>query len=455
MTTDLSQSFLDMLPTASSKQLNAMIEAAQLELEKRKPQICDLVTYLPDFCKDEEILTTLRQEGSSMGLTPGRKVSTKYLNTSGKPYIYPDTNPVHEASDITQYPGICQLGNLVNASTLVNGPLPTCLTMLYSGPDSALSLHADDEESINQAKAIATFSIGRTRIIEFFTKAAKPRKVAEFKMEEGGLLIMKPGTQKHFLHMVRAETEEITSSQSGQPQERLVFSFRDEMETKSTTVTPNELPRSRSCELKDGLSEKATAPAECITLIAGDSFAERLDVGRLSKSKKKVINIAKGGSRIKHTENSIKKYVTENPNVEIEKIIISVGTNDIRHCPEGVGHLKGPLKYLAKTIKELSPKSKVYFQSLIPLPLLNNKHAPQIVSNILYFNKIVRNLCVYERFYYINVFNQLLDHRGQFRNDSLFKKNGDIHLNDRGMGILARHYIVAIHSNWFNPSVYQ
>ena len=58
MTTDLSQSFLDMLPTASSKQLNAMIEAAQLELEKRKPQICDLVTYLPDFCKDEEILTT-------------------------------------------------------------------------------------------------------------------------------------------------------------------------------------------------------------------------------------------------------------------------------------------------------------------------------------------------------------------------------------------------------------
>ena len=65
------------------------------------------------------------------------------------------------------------------------------------------------------------------------------------------------------------------------------------------------------------------------------------------------------------------------------------------------------------------------------------------------------NVCLYERCYYINVFNQLLDYRGQYRNNYLFKGNGDIHLNDRGMGILARNYIMAIHSNWFNPTVYQ
>ena len=154
-------------------------------------------------------------------------------------------------------------------------------------------------------------------------------------------------------------------------------------------------------------------------------------------------------------ESSIKTYVTENPDVDIEKIIISVGTNDIRHCPEGVGHLKGPLKYLANTIKEISPRSKVYFQSLIPLPLYSNKYAHQVVNNILNFNKIIMNVCLYERCYYINVFNQLLDNRGHFRNNYLFKGNGDIHLNARGMGILARNYIIAIHSNWFNPTVYQ
>ena len=265
---------------------------------------------------------------------------------------------------------------------------------------------------------------------------------------------MKAGTQKHFLHIVRAETEEISSSQSDQPRDRFVFSFRDEVDiTPTTTSTPKVSTEPQSSN--EDNTEKVTGPTKRITLIAGDSYAERLDVGRLGKAKKEVVNIARGGYRIKHVETSIKNYVAENPNVEIEKILISVGTNDIRYCPEGVGHLKGPLKYLTNTIKELCPRSKIYFQSLIPLPLYNNKNAPQIIKNILNFNQIIMNVCLYERCYYINVFNQLLDNRGQFRNNYLFKGNGDIHLNDRGMGILARNYIIAIHSNWFNPTVYQ
>ena len=180
---------------------------------------------------------------------------------------------------------------------------------------------------------------------------------------------MKAGTQKHFLHIVRAETEEISSSQSDQPRDRFVFSFRDEVDiTPTTTSTPKVSTEPQSSN--EDITEKVTGPTKRITLIAGDSYAERLDVGRLGKAKKEVVNIARGGYRMKHVESSIKTYVADNPNVDIEKIIISVGTNDIRHCPEGVGHLKGPLKYLANTIKELSPKSKVYFQSLIPLPYI-------------------------------------------------------------------------------------
>ena len=306
--TVLPQSFLDLLSTSSNELINKMIEAAQMELEQRKPQIHDLVKYIPDFNKDEELIKTLREEGESLGLTSGRKVATQYLNSSGKPYIYPDTDPIHRAKEITDHPGICELRGLVNGSTLVDGPLPACLALRYSGPDSALSLHADDEKSITQDKDIAPYSVGRTRSIQFYTKAAKPRKVAEFGLEEGGLLIMKAGTQKHFMHIVRAETEEISSSQSNQPRDRLVFSFRDEADTTSTAASiPKEPSKPQSSEVND-TTEKVEVPTKRITLIAGDSYAERLDVRRLGKAKKEVVNIARGGYRTKHVESSIKTY---------------------------------------------------------------------------------------------------------------------------------------------------
>ena len=139
----------------------------------------------------------------------------------------------------------------------------------------------------------------------------------------------------------------------------------------------------------------------------------------------------------------------------IEKILISVGTNDIRHCRKGIGHLNGPLKQLGKSIKDLTPSSKVFFQSLLPLPLLKNAAAKSIVHNILSFNQLLMNFCIFEKFYFMNIFNHFLDLNGQFRNIRLFKSHGDIHPNNRGIGVLAKSYIIAIHNKSFNPLVYQ
>ena len=48
-----------------------------------------------------------------------------------------------------------------------------------------------------------------------------------------------------------------------------------------------------------------------------------------------------------------------------------MGTNDIRNCSNGVDHLRGPLKQLCSKIRELFPTTRVYFQSLLPLPVYN------------------------------------------------------------------------------------
>ena len=380
--TDLPQTFLDLMKTSSTELLNGMLCSLQSEIERRRPDHSTFVSYVPDFCTDDVLLPAILTECEDMGLGTGRKVTTQFLSTTSDPYIYPDTDPIHKAKDFKDYPNIRKLMERVNCSSLVDGPLNSCLVSKYSCPSSSLTLHSDNEPAIDQSKSICSFTLGASRTIEFFGKTSKPKKVTEHRLSEGGLLLMNPGCQGHFKHCIRAEN--LSSSQNTQSgdQIRYSLSFRAHAMPKvvSNTITP---------DCNSIRSSPTNVPPQRITLIAGDSYATKLDTDRLGKGKVKVINIAKGGQKITQTENSIVTFINENPNVLIEKFLISVGTNDIRHCREGISHLKGPLKQLCKTIKDLAPSSKVFFQSLLPLPLLRNAMAKTIVHNILTFNQML------------------------------------------------------------------
>ena len=53
-------------------------------------------------------------------------------------------------------------------------------------------------------------------------------------------------------------------------------------------------------------------------------------------------------------------------------LLISIGTNDIRHCRgEGVAKYKGELFRLTRYIKEIFPSTRIFYQSLFPLPITN------------------------------------------------------------------------------------
>ena len=135
---------------------------------------------------------------------------------------------------------------------------------------------------------------------------------------------------------------------------------------------------------------------------------------------------------------------------------MSIGTNDIRNCQNGIRHLKNTICDFMRCIRNLLPYTTVYFQSLLPIHSNGN---PYTERNVISMNKLIFELCSRFRLYFIDIFSGFLDYNG-CRDNRLFPKfdvnrnSFDIHPNERGMGVLARAYIYLIHSRWFNPLGY-
>ena len=81
-------------------------------------------------------------------------------------------------------------------------------------------------------------------------------------------------------------------------------------------------------------------------------------------------------------------------------------------------------------------------------------------TNVIDFNRILFNECVYRRFYFMDAFVEFIRPcrnvwYPHLRNDTLFEKNGIHPSTTRGLCSLAKLYIRALHSNFFNPYVFQ
>jgi hypothetical protein len=63
----------------------------------------------------------------------------------------------------------------------------------------------------------------------------------------------------------------------------------------------------------------------------------------------------------------LRAFAEENLTIVIDKVFASVDTNETRYCPNVI-QLKPKLKSLFALISDLFPKSRIHFQSLIPLP---------------------------------------------------------------------------------------
>ena len=396
------------------------------------PEYEKFVSYHSSFLGDESFLEQLRLELDSMDLyrTTSRKPLSQWLSCND--------------NTMSKYPYISKLLDLVNKhSNMKSGDLDCCHVTCYSNDRKTLRLHSDNEPTISQSHPIATFSIGATRKIDFVPTGASHTRVAHtINAESNSLYIMYPGCQTLLQHRVLPG-----STAAGDSQVRYSLSFRKHIPLLDTTVIvdPNSSPVSMNSPSKSPIRY---TPA---TLLLGDSFPARLDETKLGKSKKVVLNRAKGGNKIPDVLLSIDDFCSNanNHQYKINQVFVSVGTNDIRYCRNGVSHLKGELFSLVRKIKQSFPNAKLFLQSLLPLPITySNKR--YIIRNVCDFNRIVYHVCSHEKVHMLNVFSSFL-YNG-YRNPALFPLTPyDIHPNSRGIGILAKFYIDRIHGRRFDP----
>ena len=288
-------------------------------------------------------------------------------------------------------------------------------------------------------------SFGAPSTLEFVQDGkkvkGKPDLTADLSLPatERSMNVMKPGAQAFMKHRVPKGKHIFGGSNH-----RFSLSFRKINNKHKEEEAPSHDVNATS------------TPKKNIVLVAGDSFPSRLDAKRLSKGKRNVVNIAKGGSKINKVQQSIVDYVDQNPSCEVKTLFISIGTNDIRNCENGIGHLKNDICDLMRCIKAKLPSETIYFQSLLPI---HPNGCQYTVWNVIAMNNMIYNLCSRFRLYFVDVFSKFLNSSG-CRNESLFpeydekKMCFDIHPNKRGMGVLAKFYIYLIHSRWFNPLGY-
>ena len=453
--------FLDIIAEASLETKEAMLEALIASMPKVKPQISPMlkknatatkknisnyVTFLPEIGVSDNLMKDLMKEAEQLNLTSTPeapdKVHSQWLNSTDDPYIFgPHGHEVtHKAKFLDDFPAITELMKIVNDNKSGTQDMNSCLVSGYSTHKATLSLHADDEDMIAQDSAILTFSIGATRSMDFCSKTSRirnPSPISTYQLEQGCLTVMKPGCQAVLKHRINGGVHV-----DGVSDIRFSFSFR---KSASPGIAPDKSPSSPIPEEKP-----FQKPKRHINLVAGDSFTARLDADKLGKKKRRVVNIAKGGFSVKDVVQSLEEFVKNNDDVHVDKLFISVGTNDIQHVHHGVQHLKGPYINMIKIAKKLFPYCKIFCQSLLPLPI--QKH--DTVINVTGMNSLIFDVCSRERVYYLDVFHTFLNPYG-YRSDILFPHNAkDIHPHTRGMGVLAKHYIYLIHSKRFNPLGY-
>ena len=192
---------------------------------------------------------------------------------------------------------------------------------------------------------------------------------------------------------------------------RYSLSFRKHNPSSDFTVVgPNYSPVLINSPLK--------SPVRCTlaTLLLRDSFLARLDESKLGKSKKVVLNRAKGGNKIPYVLLTIDDFCNNANNHQyvIDQVYVSVGTNDIRYCRNAVSYLNGELFSLVRKIKQNFPNAKLFLQSL-PITYSNKQC---IVRNVCDFNRIVYHVCSHEKVHMVNVFISFLYNR--YRNPALF-----------------------------------
>ena len=137
-------------------------------------------------------------------------------------------------------------------------------------------------------------------------------------------------------------------------------------------------------------------------------------------------------------------YHTHQAAWDVEKLIFSFGTNDVKYSRRGVGHLRRYITEVITDAKNMFPDAIILVQCCLPIRELYWYTIP----NVLNFNKMLSQICSLFNCIYIDCFKHFLTEDGRAQNPNLFYDW--LHLNDVGLGILCYWLKFIVSQSSFN-----
>ena len=452
-------------------QLDELIAEKKVENLSLSPG--DYVDFHPAFLDKNSVdYQTITSEVESFDFKSSNKAETIWLTTTGEKYVWSSSSghsTVKEPVDIGKYPGIVSLMNGINSK--FGCKLNSCLASCYKTGGSATRYHSDDESSLDSSQGIYVVSFGASRTVDILPAAGNKRFNSDFFINatDCSLYIMKPGCQENFVHKVR--------SASSIKERRFSLSFRcmlpqPTMGPSETTVpvtveTPTTAasapaPTTTAAKTVTGSSDASTAspvyyrtvPRQFkkrrTTVLFGTSMTKYVREKQLGFRGRKVINISQSGAKIKDIFLNVEEFYTTHEaarNDDVEKIIFSFGTNDIKFSKFGVRHLRKYIDELVDRTKCLFPTAIILFQCCLPIRCMY----PYIAKNVLDFNSLLREICFFNNCVYIDCFSSFLTRNFSSCNKDLY--HDWLHLNNRGVGVLSTWFKYIVNENSFNRVV--
>ena len=182
----------------------------------------------------------------------------------------------------------------------------------------------------------------------------------------------------------------------------------------------------------------------------GTSMTKYVRANQLGFRGRKVVNVSQSGAKAKDIKANVREFYESHEashNDDVEKIIFSFGTNDIKHSKFGVQHLKKYIVDLVDMTKSLFPAAIILFQCCLPIRCMY----PYIARNVLDFNDMIREFCFFNNCVFIDCFADFLTRDFKFCNKELY--HDWLHLNNRGVGVLSTWLKFIVNENSFDRVV--
>ncbi len=179
--------------------------------------------------------------------------------------------------------------------------------------------------------------------------------------------------------------------------------------------------------------------AGCLT-----KYVNATKIGSRGRS---VVNVSTSGARIRDLIPIVRDFYETSEAArdnDIEKIIFSIGTNDIKFSRNGVGHLKKYIIDLIESTKNIFPAAIVIFQCCLPIKELYS----YIANNVIDFNCMLRNVCMTYNCVYLDCFRDFLTPYSCSVNSNLYYDW--LHLNAHGVSVLAKWLKFVVRQNSFD-----